>query len=113
MLTSGLNLIEIDYRALAKFIVASEQGENNQSPKQEVVIHEAAIEGDVLTGYAYNHPKLGEGRINSSAIVSITYDRRATARVETKNTVFVVGPTGWKERPTDHPSTDRRNGERA
>ena len=94
---------EIDYRALAKFIVASEQGENSHSPKQEVVIHEAAIKGDVLTGYAYNHPKLGEGRINSSAIISIAYDRRATARVETKNTFFVVGPTGWKERPADHP----------
>ena len=49
---------EIDYRALAKFMVASEQGENNYFPKQEVVIHEAAIEGDVLTGYAYNHPSL-------------------------------------------------------
>ena len=94
---------EIDYRALAKFMVASEQGEHSPSPKQEVVIHEAAIEGDVLTGYAYEHPKLGEGRINSSSIVSIAYDERATARVETQNTVYVVGPTGWKERPADHP----------
>ena len=94
---------EIDYRALAKFMVASEQGENRHSPKQEVIIHEAAINGDVLTGYAYEHPKLHEGRINSSNIVSIAYDERATARVETQNTVYIVGPTGWKKRPTDHP----------
>ena len=94
---------EIDYRALAKFMVASEQAENSRSSKQEVVIHEAAIEGDVLTGYAYDHPLLGEGRINSSSIVSVAYDERATARVETQNTVFIVGPTGWKKRPADHP----------
>ena len=94
---------EIDYRALAKFMVASEPKDTNFASKQEVVINEAAIEGDVLSGYAYEHPKLGEGRLNSSTILSITFDERATARVETKNTVFIVGPTGWKVRPEDHP----------
>ena len=100
---------EIDYRALAKFMVASEQDENSHSPKQEVVIHEAVIVGNMLSGYAYEHPKLGEGRINSSGIVSIAYDNRATARVETKNTVYVVGPTGWKETPPGHPFNDEEN----
>lgn len=94
---------EIDYRALAKFMVASEPKDTNFASKQEVVINEAAIEGGVLSGYAYEHPKLGEGRLNSSTILSITFDERATARVETKNTVFIVGPTGWKVRPEDHP----------
>ena len=54
-------------------------------------------------GYAYSHPKLGEGNINSSSIVSISFDERATAKIETKNTIYVVGPTGWKIRPDDHP----------
>jgi len=94
---------EIDYRALAKFMVASEQHEADGAVKQEVLIKDAAIEGKILSGYAYEHPKLGEGRINSSSIVSVTYDERATARVETKNTVYIVGPTGWKKRPADHP----------
>ena len=100
---------EIDYRALAKFMVASEQDEPSQQTKQEVVIHDAVIEGDRLSGYAYDHPKLGEGRINSSAIVAVTYDERATARVETQNTVYVVGPTGWKETPPNHPFNDADN----
>ena len=46
---------------------------------------------------------MGEGKIKSSAIQSVTYDARATARVETRNTMYVVGPTGWTERPADHP----------
>jgi len=94
---------EIDYRALAKFMVASERHESDYSVKKEVVIHDASIEEGILSGYAYAHPKLGEGRINSSTILDITYDERATARVETRNTVFIVGPTGWKVRPENHP----------
>lgn len=94
---------EIDYRALAKYMVASEKYETDSIVKPEVVIKDAAIKENVLSGYAYEHPKLGEGRINSSSIIDITYDERATARIETKNTVFIVGPTGWSERPEDHP----------
>ena len=94
---------EIDYRALAKYMVASEQYETGHVSKEEVVMNDASIDGNVLSGYAYEHPKLGEGRLNSSSILNITYDDRATARVETKNTVFIVGPTGWSERPKDHP----------
>ena len=56
-----------------------------------------------LKGYAYAHPKLGEGPVNTSSILGITYDERATARVETRNTVYVVGPTGWTVSPADHP----------
>ena len=97
---------EIDYRSLAKFMVASEQDDTSQPTKPEVVIHDAAIEGDCLSGHAYDHPKLGEGRINSSAVVAITYDERANARVETQNTVYVVGPAGWKETPPNHPFND-------
>ena len=94
---------EIDYRALAKFMVASERYETGGVVKQEVVINEASIDDNILSGYAYEHPKLGEGRINSSSIISVSYDERATARVETQNTVFIVGPTGWKVRPANHP----------
>ena len=95
---------EIDYRALAKFMVASEQHEADGAVKQEVLIKDAAIEGKILSGYAYEHPKLGEGRINSPQASSpLLTMKRATARVETKNTVYIVGPTGWKKRPADHP----------
>ena len=71
---------EIDYRALAKFMVASEQNESEYSMKKEVVINDASIKEGILSGYAYDHPKLGEGRINSSTIQDITYDERATVR---------------------------------
>ena len=81
----------------------SEHYETDSIVKPEVVMKDAAIKENALSGYAYEHPKLGEGRINSSAIISIKYDERATARIETKNTVFIVGPTGWSERPEDHP----------
>lgn len=94
---------EIDYRALAKFMVASERYESGAALKQEVVIKDASINENTLSGYAYDHPKLGEGRVNSSSIISISYDDRATARVETQNTIFIVGPTGWKVRPENHP----------
>ena len=67
------------------------------------MINDASINENILSGYAYDHPKLGEGHINSSSIISVTYDERATARVETQNTVFIVGPTGWKVRPANHP----------
>ena len=94
---------EIDYRALAKFMVASERYDTDSVTKQEVVINDASINDNILSGYAYDHPKLGEGHVNSSSIISVTYDERATARVETQNTVFIVGPTGWKVRPASHP----------
>ena len=73
-------------------MVASEQGETIIFPNRGRYSR-GCHRGDVLTGYAYNHP--GEGRINSSAIVSITYDSgQPPGRNE--NTVFVVGPTGGR-----------------
>jgi len=93
---------EIDYRSLAKLMIGSEDSELVQL-KPEVVIRDAIISDGILRGYAYAHPKLGEGKIKSSAIQSVTYDERATSRVETRNTTYVVGPTGWTERPDDHP----------
>ena len=41
-----------------------------------MVIHEAAIKGDALTGYAYDHPELGEGRIleTNGLLYRITYE---------------------------------------
>ena len=94
---------EIDYRALAKYMIASESLENQNILKPEVVIKDAFLADGVVNGYAYSHPKLGEGNINSSSIVSVSFDERATAKIETKNTIYVVGPTGWKIRPDDHP----------
>jgi hypothetical protein len=93
---------EIDYRSLAKYMIGSEDSELSQI-KPEVVIRDAIISDSILRGYAYAHPRLGEGPVKSSAIQAIKYDERATARVETKNTIYVVGPTGWKVRPDDHP----------
>ena len=46
---------------------------------------------------------MGETNIRSSTVLGISYDERATARVETRNTIYVVGPTGWKIRPDNHP----------
>ena len=94
---------EIDYRELAKYLVSSEGGAEPEQYKVEVVIRDAQILDGKLKGYAYAHPKLGEGPVNTSSILGITYDERATARVETRNTMYVVGPTGWTVSPADHP----------
>lgn len=94
---------EIDYRELAKYMVSSDSEGEVVQHKVEVVIRDAEIVDGNLKGYAYAHPKLGEGPIRSSSILGITYDSRATARVQTRNTMYVVGPTGWISPPTDHP----------
>ena len=92
---------EINYKELAKLMISGEETHIQQKP--EVVIRDAEIKDDRLYGYAYAHPKLGEGPVSTSTIQNLTYDERATAKVETINTVYVVGPTGWKERPANHP----------
>ena len=88
---------EINYKDLAKIMVAPFEA------KKEVIIQDAFLEGDILKGFVYGHPKLGDTNVRSSTILDISYDSRATARVETKNTVYIVGPTGWKIRPDNHP----------
>lgn len=97
---------EIDYRELAKYMVGPDEA---IQVKAEVVIRDAEIKDGRLHGHAYAHPKLGEGPVRSSGIVSVTYDERATAHVETQNTLYVVGPTGWKEIPSNHPFNDDGN----
>ena len=94
---------EIDYRELAKYMASSEDDAEPVHHKSEVVIRDAEIKDGDLYGYAYAHPKLGEGPVRTSQIMGVQYDERATARVETRNTVYVVGPTGWKVKPADHP----------
>ncbi|MDP6870279.1 MAG: hypothetical protein QGI21_05860 [Candidatus Poseidoniaceae archaeon] len=94
---------EIDYRELSKYMVSVDQDTNEIQRKPEVVIRDAKIKDGYLHGYAYAHPKLGEGPVRTSTILGITYDERATARVETRNTVYVVGPTGWEIIPEGHP----------
>lgn len=100
---------EIDYRELAKYLVGSEMATDAEQVKPEVIIHDAEILDGRLYGHAYAHPKLGEGRVKSSNIAKITFDERATAYVETKNTVYVVGPMGWKKLPPSHPFNDANN----
>ena len=100
---------EIDYHELAKYLVGSEMATDAEQVKPEVIIHDAEILEGRLYGNAYAHPKLGEGRVKSSNIAKITFDERATAYVETKNTVYVVGPAGWKKLPPSHPFTDANN----
>ncbi len=92
---------EIDYRELAKYMVSSDAEIVEHKP--EVIIRDAEIVDGRLKGFAYAHPKLGEGPVSTSTILGITYDERATARVETRNTMYVVGPTGWTTSPADHP----------
>ena len=102
--TLGIGLdSEIDYRELAKHMVSTDSVTESIQYKQEVVIRDAEIKDGVLYGYAYAHPKLGEGPVRTSQIVGVQYDERATARVETRNTMYVVGPTGWKVAPDNHP----------
>lgn len=93
---------EIDYRELVKYMVSEDNAEETVY-KPEVVIRDAHIVDGCLKGYAYAHPKLGEGPVRTSTILGIQYDERATARVETRNTTYVVGPTGWEVLPDDHP----------
>ena len=92
---------EIDYRELAKYMVSSEAETIEYKP--EVIIRDAELADGCLKGYAYAHPKLGEGPVRTSTVLGIEYDERATARVETRNTMYVVGPTGWTTPPADHP----------
>nr|MCS5535146.1 hypothetical protein [Candidatus Poseidoniales archaeon] len=94
---------EIDYRELAKYMASSEDDSEPVQHKAEVVIRDAEIVDGCLKGYAYAHPKLGEGPVRTSTVLGIEYDERATARIETKNTMYVVGPTGWTSPPADHP----------
>ena len=94
---------EIDYRELVKYMVSTGGESESAQHKPEVVIRDAEIKDGDLQGYAYAHPKLGEGPVRTSRILGVQYDERATARVETNNTIYVVGPTGWKTRPDDHP----------
>ena len=74
---------EINYKDLAKIMVQP------FAPKPEVVMTDAKIVGGILKGFGYAHPKLGDSRINTSKIIKISYDNKATARVETRNTVSV------------------------
>ena len=88
---------EINYKDLAKIMVQPFE------TKSEVIIQDAKITGNLLHGFVYGHPKLGDTQVRSSNILNMTYDNRATARVETNNTIYIVGPTGWEIRPNDHP----------
>ncbi|MBT05095.1 MAG: hypothetical protein CMA92_04950 [Euryarchaeota archaeon] len=88
---------ELNYKDLAKIMVQPFE------EKSEVIIQDAKIIDGKLHGFVYGHPKLGDTNVSTSDIIKITYDNRATAKVETNNTIYVVGPTGWENRPTDHP----------
>ena len=94
---------ELDYRELAKYMASTDGDNEEMQYKTEVVIRDAEIVDGCLRGYAYAHPKLGEGPVRTSQIMGVQYDERATARVETRNTMYVVGPTGWANPPADHP----------
>ena len=94
---------ELDYRELAKYMASTDGDNEGTQYKTEVVIRDAEIVDGCLRGYAYAHPKLGEGPVRTSQIMGVQYDERATARVETRNTMYVVGPTGWTTPPADHP----------
>ena len=97
----GINLDnEINYLELVKLMIG---GDETIQLKAEVILRDAEIRDGKLYGHAYAHPKLGEGAVRSSRIISVTYDARATAHVETQNTLYVVGPTGWKVIPAEHP----------
>jgi len=93
---------ELDYKGLARWMVGPD-ATPFEATKPEVILKDAHLEEGVLHGYAYAHPKLGEGRVRTTMVLNITFDARATARVETTNTVYLVGPTGWVIQPDHHP----------
>ena len=74
-----------------------------ENGKKKIKMSQAYFEGNYLKGYAYNHPKLGSGPLKSSKVVAVTYDDNATARVETKNTLYLIAADDWKVRPQNHP----------
>jgi len=93
---------EIDYQELARHLTGTAVVE--QAPtKPDVIIRDAEIVDGCLRGYAYGHPKLGDTQVRTSQIQNVNYDERATAYVETRNTIYIVGPTGWKNSPENHP----------
>jgi len=94
---------ELDYRELIKNMIRTDEDSEAVQYKPQVVIRDAYVQNGDLYGYAYAHPKLGEGPVRTSQIQGVEYDERATANVETRNTMYVVGPTGWKVIPDDHP----------
>ena len=96
----GMNA-EIDYFELARHLVGG--APNQELLKPNVIIKDVEIVNNNLHGYAYGHPSLGDTSVQTSQIQNISYDERATAFVETRNTIYVVGPTGWKTRPENHP----------
>ena len=96
----GMNA-EIDYFELVRHLVGGVS--NQEFLKANVIIKDVEIVNNSLHGYAYGHPSLGDTSVQTSQIQNISYDERATAFVETRNTIYVVGPTGWKTRPQNHP----------
>ena len=103
-ISMGIDLdSDIDYRALARYMVSSTIEEETIEQKPMVIIRDAYISDGSLHGFAYAHPKLGDAQVRTSNIQNVTFDERATAHVETRNTMYVVGPTGWKDPPANHP----------
>ena len=100
---SGIQLdAEIDYRDLVKLMIGGDEG---NSAKAEVVIRDAEVRDGVLLGHAYAHPKLGEGPIRSSAIISISYDEEQLRILKRKiRFMLLAQPVGRKFRMTT-PST--------
>ncbi len=93
---------EIDYYELARYLAGGNTS-SQELVKPNVIIKDAKIVQNSLHGYAYAHPSLGDTEVQTSEIQNISYDERATAFVETRNTIYLVGPTGWEIKPQNHP----------
>ena len=78
--------------------------EHNIQQKPEVVIKDAEIKDECLYGYAYAHPKLGEGPVSTSTIQSLTYDERAQLQKLKQEIQYMLSaPLAGKKRPNNHP----------
>ena len=71
--------------------------------KKTVFMRDVVLKKGRLNGYAFGHPKLGDGPMRSSPVQSISYDAQGTATVESKNTTYIIQATGWRVKPDGHP----------
>ena len=72
--------------------------------KEEETMINARISDGRLRGDVVGWRKQESKRVKTSSIVGMEFEKDGTTRVETRNTVYVVGMEEWKEMPDNHPS---------
>ena len=71
--------------------------------QKTVFMRDVVLKDGRLFGFAIGHPKLGDGRMRSSVLKSMTYDDQGTATAKSKNTTYIIESSGWRVKPDGHP----------